>query len=1633
MRHRSLRIWPVAVAAAASVLVAEGALAGMSFADRVRRDTEWLASYSTRVVGTPEHDRAAAALLARVSAVPGIRVWQHEFTAVVPHVLEARLAISSGESRGEHRIFPLWPASVRLNCTPSDGIAGRLVYVARAEPGSLPARSLRGQIAVMEAAAGLAWRKVHGLGAKAVVLLGSPEDCYEQLGAHLTPLPINFPRFYIPDGALANALRKARDTEGTISCRAEWRETKARNIYALVTPATPATPEPALAIASAFDSMSVVPELAPGADAAVDTAFLLNAMEDLADERPSRPLLFVFADACSINLLGMRVMLQTLGASPGEAAMHLQEDEERLAEYRGHEKLAAGLIALPDGLAQLHARRFKPLHRYIKDEASREVLAVEAELHPLRLRAFETSGDTRLELEKRVAELARRRAAFLAAQAQMLSSRPLKKNLVPLAELLWQRAGKRITEQAAEVERRLAAQDGRDRLRGEILGALDLNAQAPGPVSFLLGIDLSDAGVAIGPSLFCNYLSVNEKANANDLLKWLRGIEKQGSEKLWPGRLRRSVNTAPLMGLDTPESFAVGSTLNLTSPARSFGLPAMTWATLEAPRLRVDTPADTAERLDWERLRPQAEATLSFTKALAGAEGFRPSGAPVPGWSRVRGSVVDMSPGEPIPRLPMKGYLTTLVSGSCAGGRARVYWTPAVPGMRRQEFRFTGADGGFVFDAVPGDVGWYARRVFVQSCLLDADGSIVRAVDINKVGKGAKLNIDVRSRRAGPLRAVVFTCRELSGLEFFDPRFLLNLSSGTILDARRGGKPQRVNFSLYQGQMTCLLEPGTRWQLILRAGTTRNRLALVNMASAEESRQMTTREAMRGFDLGEPMPLMPLQMAAQDMFRLDERRISEYKRAGIASEAIEKVHRRTRAMLEKADEAVEQDDGAALFEAASGALANEVRVYQAVRDLANDIIRAAVFLLLMLVPFSYAAERLVLSTPHIYRQIAFAGIIFAVMTAMLWSFHPAFRISGQPMMIIMAFGIIFMSLLVISVVYSKFESGLEEARSGRAEASAAQTSRAGVLMSAVRLGMANMRKRKIRTGLTGVSVVIITFVLLCFTSTSSFEGRVEYGLAAKAPYSGALVRQPSTRPMPDQALAYVKAVVAEGPVVVPRYWWSNQWNPQWCLHVMAPASGGQVSLKAAVGLSPEEADLTGLGQILPEWPRFAAEGGCYLAEETSEKLGVEAGDTVIVAGRPLEVIGVFSSSRFDSEVRDMDGQPLLPFDFSALSGDQRRLLASGNVDILAAEMESGSGLEPDMALPRLSSASVIIVPAAMLKGLRESSLRSVAIRTESVHAAQQLAQRLSGRLAFPVYYSSEDAVRVLAATVLLPEGPTSILVPLMIGGLIIFNTMLGSVAERKREIHVYTSLGLAPLHVGVLFLAEAMTYGLMGSIFGYIAGQGVATVLDSLGLMAGMTLNYSGTQAIATMVMVLGIVMVSSLVPAYVAGKVAVPSSHMSWRVPEPDGDIIRDVLPFTLTGQTANGVIAYLIEYLDAHREGSIGNFSTDNVRAFQVAGGGLDLMGIEGTVWLAPYDLGVRQDVRLVLRPTEEEDVVEIEVELRCESGQRSSWWKLNRVFLGDLRKQLLGWRKLREDRILQYIAEAAEMSASSAMPPG
>ena len=184
-----------------------------------------------------------------------------------------------------------------------------------------------------------------------------------------------------------------------------------------------------------------------------------------------------------------------------------------------------------------------------------------------------------------------------------------------------------------------------------------------------------------------------------------------------------------------------------------------------------------------------------------------------------------------------------------------------------------------------------------------------------------------------------------------------------------------------------------------------------------------------------------------------------------------------------------------------------------------------------------------------------------------------------------------------------------------------------------------------------------------------------------------------------------------------------------------------------------------------------------------------------------------------------------------------------------------------------------------------------------------------------------------------------------------------------------------------------------------------------------------------TLGVILIVVLFSALVPARLASKIAAPSIDRAWKVPAPKGDQIIAGLPFTINKTAADGALAYLAEYFDAHQEGSIGKFSAGKVEAFVFADeAGNKSRGLKTVIWLTPFDLGVRQHLMLLIHPGQFKDIYEVQVILQRLSGDDSSWYRMNRTFLTELRKQFLQWRSLTPQRMYEYVQESHKLFAKT-----
>ena len=790
----------------------------------------------------------------------------------------------------------------------------------------------------------------------------------------------------------------------------------------------------------------------------------------------------------------------------------------------------------------------------------------------------------------------------------------------------------------------------------------------------------------------------------------------------------------------------------------------------------------------------------------------------------------------------------------------------------------------------------------------------------------------------------------------------------------------------------------------------------------------------------------PLAMImAQDLYRLDDYRLKVLKKAGVSNQALVSQHRSAGRDLQAAIAAREQMLWDEMLIKARSAWGYEARAYPNIQNTVTDVVKGLLFYLFLMLPFAYFMERLIFAFPDINRQLAGVFGLFMVSFAVLYFVHPAFGITSSAPMILLSFITLALSILVMGMVSARFRRELEALQHRPGRSHKADMDRFNAAISAFLLGINNMRRRKVRTILTMITLVLLTFSVLSFSSIESTLGANKRVIETDGPpaYRGILVRSESWGALDPYAARSLRDEY-QGPdcIVSPRAWSRGK-----RLHRAGALEAAQ-SVPGMLGVHSAEREVTGLGadRMLVAGRWFTEEEGraalpiCLLDEELMVllELDVEAVTAVrnladpesrkalpkvIVAGEELSVIGVLKSEAYQETV-DIDNERIVPVDWSVENWSRRRGKGAGSEEI---EFENWKHVE---------AVRVPVVPYSWLMN-RGGSLYSVALKPGNPADVKRIAEgELLRRLSVPMFVAddvdeaerSEDIRTMFMSSAAgnTVSGVGSLVVPMLIAALIVLNTMLGSVYERENEISIYGSLGLAPVHIGSLFIAESAVYAVVSAVMGYILGQSVSKVvviLASSGIMTGFNLNYSSLSAVFSACFIIGVVMASAAYPAMRAGQLSVPDVERIWKFPEPEGDRLVFLFPFTVSGEQALGINKHLMSFFEDHANQSVGEFYTAKTE-FNYRQPGIEKGGyrLNCDVWIAPFDFGISQHLELDTYLAEgEEDIYETSMVLTRKSGSPDSWVKMNHRFMKSIRKQFLLWRLFTTEERAWHVAQA------------
>lgn len=1496
--------------------------------DRIERSVRDLASLGSRVSGTAGNLAAGAWLVSQFQEIGLENVRVEEFEVTIPVNRGSSLKVGPDEIT----LYPLWPNLIRTCQVDKAGVNAKLVDVGSAMLSEFSGKPIEGSVVLMDWTPDNSWFNAPLLGAAAVIFVEPDLISRGSAESKFLSVPADIPRFWI-SRERATELRAHLKTlstppEVTLKCDVRWEKRKTFNVLGQLT-GTETEPLPAVpgkdqrvVLTAYYDSISVVPDLAPGAENAGSVASMLEIARVLKASPPKRSVLFLATSGHFQSLHGIRNFFSRRFDA-------LKRDDAAVKQV--HEQAAAQGVALPDTVGPMDVAAMFGL-----DISSQNDLVC----------GFYKGYfyDAREDIQWKYADF-----------------------------------GKYANKQALAAHRSLG---------------------------FAGNASFADA---------------------------INSITGRNWRSYMPARIAMDFEEAPIASR-----------------------PGIGLCTGNDMRASVDTPHDTPDRMNFENVERQTRLIACLLKDTLDDPklgGIIDKNDKYPDFDKdllctAQGRAVEFQPknGEYVPNTPVPGAVCV----------SRGYPKTSV-GVRGDSVLQVDRDAKFAYKGLP-NVKWARGGFAIEAYFLDPDsGAIVMAPDRGTYGaRGRPLAQDIDAATKD-WKITLFNCSTTNLFDIIDQRQFQLCGNLSVLDSVSDSEPFEYGFSLPAPQQAwdSYFEPVAtvfasrhraggstddsgraandeeRLKLLMGAGALGMRFILIN--SSAQKPEGT------GFDFAEMPRITPTPWyVVKDLWSIDDSRITTMKKYGIENKRSDELHRQSKMAMDAAQESLDAQQYGKFFSAVRTALAYEMRVYPDVMKTTTDVVKAVIFYLALLIPFAYFIERLFFASPHILRQVAGAAGCFLAIFVVLWLVHPAFEITRAPIIVLLAFVMLALSVMVGSLVVSRFDHRMRLLRQQVTGVRETDVGRLGASGMAFALGVANMRRRKTRTILTCVTLILLTFTVMSFTSVVEQLVVNQRKTDPGGNYQGVLIRDLRWEPIGLPAMRIIQNEYEgrDDVAVSARSWYmaSQVGNISF---VPLTYEHKSVDARALIGLAPDEDRVTGISSTLVagRWFQKSDRGPkCILPVELCGHLGLSEADVatpdkpgarVLVLGEPCELIGMFDAERV-RQLTDVDSEILTPVDYQKMQ-DQRRQGGGGAATGKGGEeaVERYIHLSPDQV-------GFINIDFALDAG---GSLRSIAVSYGTEETLKKEMDRLLQRVELNLYTKQGDQNYLMSTRTKSDwtKGAGTVLVPILIAAMIVLNTMLGSVYERTREIGIFSSLGLAPVHIASLFVAEALVYAVLGAVVGYLVGQTASKIIVVTGAFGALSLNYSSLSAVATVIVVMITVLASTAYPARMASRLATPGIDRRWKMVDPKGGLLAVELPFSSTSGDVRGLNMFLMDYFNAHVEYSTGRFSADHVGLAQVTAdiegeGVKEVFQLSTTLWLAPYDLGVRERFILISMPTPEmgEHSYGFWALIRREDGDEASWLRLTRNLLAILRQQFLLWRTLDIESREPYVSRPMEIPA-------
>ncbi len=1608
--------------AAVFVLGFYGAVtAGVS--PRFITDCEALTSAPHRLSGTAEYRQAADYVEKRLREIGVDEVLVQEYKSTQTKVLSCELEYKNPEYPESTAIrkplVPFRPNGIFPSQLPKGGITAELVYWGTGRPGISKLPDPHGKIVVLEYNCGVAWFEALRLGAEAIIVAAADTADSRQF-YHLTGSG-NLPRFYYEGSS--DSLPVGRKV--TLRGRNTWEPTVGRNIVGYIKGKKPQFGlgmSELIIVGANLDSYGEVPRRSPGGRAAANCAGLLKIAEQFAKNRPDRHMMFVFFDGQARSHEGASHFYQAIDKVTAKVRdIKYETQKANLDAERAFLKglLAATRLDNPHGVENPGIRR-KYLQRLKTRVEDRDKMILQKKRFV---------GERRLKHERGSPEYERATNEMAEIEHQWLSWNQLRRGLDGgvFPDSLRDELDTVVSNIRESAQLRLDELEGEYRYLevDQELRNLKGDAWISLHVSLLLGDEQKRWGITSGGNSGV-YRAKEMSGDPNltgKLYDALYKISEQGHSGNYPNFESSSVG-----GLISPRYFKIGPLIHSGEVAERLGIYHTAFTTVQDPFRAEGNPDDFLERLNLGNLESQLNECAAYLRDAAMSSELslirviEPSRMYwLPRWSSANNPegphAIANAYGSPYKNRYVPG-MTLKIPVDQLKNLYYFYNTDKIPAF--DDFRVvrTRENGHFSVGPLKPSKSNPLNASQVTGLKFDETGDILFSTVSSAAGGG-----DSKERvEASPYGN--------HGSVLFPP--LLYPEKITTYDGEGNADISSSVKTVNDDGMVSWVVLDRKYDYLKLFGTKERPPSIVVLNNGGE-RSLGGIEKPYGAGLKTThgvrwIPVRTTFRSAADLWRLNEHRLSLLRSGGILKSSLEEIHSRSKSYIERAD--TTQDIMAAEALAAAG-LNNERPVYFRVKNTLNDLVISVMFLLVVTLPFAFALERLLINAKKVYGRVGGFLLFFVLTFAILYFSHPAFALSAMPLIIFLGFFILVLAGFVITIVVQKFETQLKIMQGMSSTVHSADVSRFGTTVAAMSMGISSMRRRPLRTTLTALTIVLLTFTILCFASFELSPG-IDKGFVGALPgYSTVVLKKFFNDRIDPTLISSLKREFGDKTKVNVRYWLPKAKNAE--LGTKRDAfletlvSNGELTkhntIKGVLGIEIDEilrrSDLQRLLEC--DFEQFAQDGA-FLSGPIARRLGLSIGDKIHMGGEEFTLMGMMETSDMASVV-DVDQKTVFP--------QEVKIAPQIDLDKLTAAAEGRQGDGDDQKendVKELDFASMAVIPSHLAEKIGATP-RVVVFYPENNRVADELSETLARRFSVSMYGTATDGVyRYRLSEKASAKGVGDLVLPILLGGLVILGTMLGSVTDREKEIYTFSALGLAPTHVAGLFFIEALVYAVVGGLGGYLVAQGFTGALGVISrfvVVSAPEINYSSTNSIVTMMIVMATVLLSAVYPAMKAGKSANPGVIRNWKMPKAEGDTLNITFPFTVSSYDITGVVSFLKEHFDRFSDTSLGMFmATGN----EIESFGKESFGIRSRIALAPFDLGVTQKFELKSKPSEIEGIDEIQIRVDRLSGLSSDWERLNRNLLGDLRRQLLIWRSLPKSTMELYRSRTLDVLAGT-----